>query len=104
MSHLAINVLWLTSLILPALLFLTMNHFKSRIVTTIRALLSIAGGWLFMFAYAIAAQSLSSDLLVPVNGAALAFALTFGWVLPAVIVAVCWLVAYFVRSHLAHND
>jgi hypothetical protein len=104
MSHLAINVLWLTSLILPALLFLTKNNFKSRIVTTLRALLSIAGGWLFMFAYAIAAQSLSADLSEPVSGAALVFAATFGWILSAVIVAVCWLIAYFVRIHLAHND
>lgn len=69
----------------------------------IRALLAIAGGWVFMVAYTTVAQIMSSVNVEPTNGAAMAFASTFGWVLPTVIVVFTWVAVYFIGSKRFHN-
>jgi hypothetical protein len=93
MNDFATYILWLSGLILPALIFFVGGVPRTILATCIRALLAIGGGWLFMIAYAHAAQFLSQK---PVNGAALAFVRVCGWALPAGIVAVCLVVRWFV--------
>lgn len=91
MEDFAVMVLWITSLLLPALIFLAADRFKSLLATATVALIAIGIGWAFMLAYAVAAQCITANGPAQVNGAALAFADVFGWVLPAVVVVVTWL-------------
>jgi len=98
MNDFAIHILWLTGLILPALIFFVGGVPRSILATGIRALLAIGGGWLFMIAYAQAAQFLSQK---PINGAALAFVSVCGWALPAGIVAACLFVRWFVLHRVS---
>jgi hypothetical protein len=104
MEDFAVNVLWMTSLALPGLLFAAANRFKSRLATAVVALLAIGAGWTFMLAYAVAAQSLTSKDPTQVNGAALAFAATFGWVLPAAIVIGTWIFCGYVTRRMGPNN
>ena len=88
MEHLAANMLWVTGLVLPLLLFFVGNKFRTTAITSVRALLAIAGGWAFLLAYCIVAGD-------PENGAALAFASVLGWVYPAIIVGFFWFCRWF---------
>ena len=99
MENFASTTLWLTSLVLPALLFLVANSFKRTWHTLIRAAIAIGCGWAFVFSYAIAANTINLSLarteakllmLSDADGAPLAFAATLGWVLPAVLVFATW--------------
>jgi len=91
MVRFAIDILWLSSLLLPALSFLIWNNFDKHFKVFIRALIAVGIGWLHMYGYAVAAQYISGEMI---NGSALAFAAIFGWVLPAIVVGVCWLIHY----------
>jgi len=93
MNDFAIHILWLAGLVLPALIFFVGGVPRTILATGIRTVFAIGGGWLFMIAYAQAAQFLSQK---PINGAALAFASVCGWILPAGIVAVCLVSRWFV--------
>jgi len=99
MESFAINSFWLATLALPSLLFLLANDFKSNLVTGLRALLAVCGGWALWIAYAYVSQTVSSRAPEQINGAALAFSAVFGWVLPAVVVAATWLIGRFVSRH-----
>ncbi len=95
MEEYAINILWITSLAIPGLVFLIANNFNRFSVTLFRAVLAVGAGWAVQFAYGIAAQHLSGE---PINGAAIAFVSVFGWVLPTIIVGLCWLIHWFAVS------
>lgn len=84
------TVLWLTSLVLPALIFLAIDRLRSRAFTAAGALIAIGIGWMFVHAYAISAQALAGNEPHEVNGAALAFSSVFGWVLPMIAVLIAW--------------
>lgn len=103
MEDFAVDVLWVTSLALPGLLFAVANRFKSRLATAVVALLATGAGWAFALAYTIAAQSLTAKDPAQVNGAALAFAATFGWILPAVIVMGTWVVCRYLAHRIGPN-
>jgi hypothetical protein len=100
MNESATTVLWLTSLILPALIFYAGGIARSIYATSIRALLAIGCGWIFMVAYAQAAQFLSQK---PINGAALAFASVFGWVLPTAVVGCCLFIRWIIVRRYQHK-
>src|SRR5689334_25353787 len=100
MEHFASTTLWIVSLALPYLVFVVANRFGKPIVTAVRAVVAIAIGWAFMVAYAVAAGSLSlvaassEQARLSINdtdGSKIAFAITFGWLLPALIVCGSWL-------------
>ncbi len=93
MNEFATTVLWLTTLILPALIFYAGGISRSIYATLIRALVAIGCGWIFMIAYTQAAQFLSEK---PINGAALAFAGVFGWILPVLIVGCCLFIRWVI--------
>ena len=103
MANFSITVLWITSLVMPCLLFVSGNRFRSLWLTLARAVIAILLGWAVVVAYANAAQALTTGP-AEVNGAALALASIFGWVLPAMIVAVTWLVAAIVKRRLGPNN
>lgn len=97
MNELATTVLWLTSLVLPGLIFFAGGISQSILAAVVRAILAIGFGWLFIVAYAQAAQFLSQQ---PINGAALAFASVLGWILPSAIVGACLFIRWIiVRRH-----
>jgi len=100
-DHAALTTLWVTSLVLPYLLFAIHNSFRGTWGTFFRALLAVGAGWLFMIAYANAAGAISLALastsaevaaLHNGDGAKLAFAAALGWVLPTIIVGASWIV------------
>jgi|tagenome__1003787_1003787.scaffolds.fasta_scaffold20846758_1 hypothetical protein len=81
----------MVSLVLPYLVFAIANRFRKPIVTAARAIVAIAIGWAFMVAYAVAAESLSLAAasseearlsIYDGDGSKVAFAITFGWLLP----------------------
>ncbi|MEB1611715.1 hypothetical protein VDQ74_17785 [Xanthomonas campestris pv. campestris] len=86
MQNVVINVLWVTSSVLPGGLFVMADRFQGRLATSAVAFLTTCIGWAVVTLYAVAAQSLTKDP-EDVNVAALAFAATVGWMLPAVVVA-----------------
>ena len=97
----ALTTLWLTSWVLPYLVFAIHNSYRARWVTFFRALLAVGVGWLFMIAYATAAGAINLALastsaevaaLQNGDGAKLAFAAGLGWVLPTIIVGISWIV------------
>jgi|GEM_PF-6096480 len=100
MEKLATNVLWIVSLIFPALLFLIANKFKRLSITFIRALIAIGLGWLVQLSYSLAAQHMSGQ---EINGAALSFVSIFGWVIPVFIVLLCWLIHWLFISKRDKN-
>lgn len=104
MEDFAVNVLWVASLALPGLLFVVANRFKSRLATLIVVLLTIGADWIFALAYAVAAQSLTTKDPAQANGAALAFAATFGWVLPSVIVMGTWIICRYLRGRMSPKN
>ena len=93
MNELATTVLWLTSLILPALIFFAGGISHTIRATFIRCFLATGFGWLFLVAYAHAARSLSQQ---PADGPAMACISVLGWILPAFIVSVCLLVRWLI--------
>ncbi|WAH64315.1 hypothetical protein [Xanthomonas hortorum] len=96
MQDVVINVLWVTRLVLPGVLFVMADRFQGRLATAAVAFLTTCIGWAVVTLYAVSAQSLTKDP-EDVNGAALVFAATFGWVLPAIVVACTWAVRRYKR-------
>jgi len=95
----ASTVIWLTSFLVPYLLFIVNNHFRSFLITMFRAVTAIGFGWLYIIAYAISANAMSVALLSSHNkanstiegdGAALSFSVIFGWVTPTLVVCIAW--------------
>jgi len=88
----AINILWISSFLLPYLLFSINNKFKNKFIITVRAILAILGGWIYMIAYAIGADAINKITLINNNqsiiasDASFAFAFSLGWILPTVII------------------
>jgi len=103
MEKFAISVLWLTTLALPVIVFLLFRP-RSRLHGFFTALIAIAMGWSFNVAYAIAAQAITANEAPDVNGAALAFAALFGWVIPAVLVMLTWLAWSLVIRRMRPNS
>ncbi len=92
----AINVLWITSLMLPYLLFTVHNKFHNKFYTFLRAMLAIILGWIYVIAYSIGANAIKQVVLVQNNkaiitsDASFAFAFSMGWILPTIIVVCVW--------------
>jgi hypothetical protein len=100
MNELATTVLLVTALILPALIFFAGGISRSILGTSIRTLLSIGCGWIFMIAYADAAPFLS---LEPIRADILDFPSYFGWVLPAATVGCCLLIRCIIFRRRLHK-
>ena len=112
MEQFASTTLWIASLALPYLVFAVGNSFRKPIVTAVRAIVAIAIGWAFMVAYAVAAGSLSFAAapseqarlsIYDADGSKVAFAITFGWLLPALVVCASWLLHRYVFRRYARS-
>ena len=97
----SLTTLWITSLVLPYLVFAIHNSFRRRWLTFFRALIAVGVGWLFLIAYATAADAINRVLastpaeieaLNNGDGAKFAFAAVLGWVLPTIIVGASWVI------------
>lgn len=101
-SHqIVLKVLWLTALGVPYLLFVVHNSFRSIWVTGCRAILAVLAGWMLLFSYAIASDAIlrrvattpeQIDALNSGDGAKFAFAFLLGWIPPALVVGITWIV------------
>ncbi len=95
----AVTILWVTSWVLPYLVFAIHNSFRRRWLTLLRAIIAVGIGWLFLIAYITASDAINRALaptpaefeaLNNGDGAKFAFAAVLGWVLPALIVGASW--------------
>lgn len=94
----ATTLLWLSSLVLPVLLFLAANRFRNTRTSLIWMSVSVAVGWLLKIAYAVAAHAMALAFASPEHypavfahdGAPHAFAVLFGWVPVTIITALVW--------------
>lgn len=92
------TVLWLSSLAVPALVFITVEAKAPLRARLSAAALAIAAGWCLDVAYAVAAKAIALSLatheqqlaIFDRDGAPLAFAATLGWVPALVLVACIW--------------
>ena len=100
-DRISLVTLWVTSLVLPYLVFAIHNSFRRRWITFFRALISVGVGWLFEIAYVTAADAINRALAsIPAeiealnngDGAKFAFAAVLGWVLPTIIVGASWVI------------
>lgn len=101
MQHFAITTIWLSTIVLPCLLFLVANSFSRTSVTLARAFVAVLAGWALVAAYGIAAHAINLsasrtdaelEALYSGDGAALAFSAMFGWVGPLLVVCITWAV------------
>lgn len=101
MDDLALRILWITSLTLPALVFFA---FRSHRWSTdvIAAAVGVVSGWLLNIAYVVAAQAITIRDPSEVNGAASAFGLVLGWVLPSILVILTWIARYVITRRTGH--
>lgn len=106
----SLTTLWVTSLGLPYLVFAIHNSFRRKWLTFFRALVAVGVGWLFLIAYATAADAINRALastpaeieaLNNGDGAKLAFATVLGWVLPTIIVGASWVIHGLVLPRIA---
>lgn len=82
------NVLLVIAIVLPVALF-WLFKMRSRLNGLVAAAIAVAAGWALNFAWASIAHE-SPDI-----------ALRFGWICPAVLVALTWLVLCFKRRRAA---
>ena len=104
MKEYALNVLWITALLLPVVVFLAGPKLSLNRSTFIRALLAIGCGWIFWIAYTIAAQTITSGMVM--NGASYSFSIMFGWFLPTIDVTLTWAVYWYflLRQHVGKSN
>jgi hypothetical protein len=100
MEQVALNTLWLAGLLLPYFVVVVRNSFQSNVQTSVRIVVAIGAGWGLLLGYAFAADAVNRslattqeqiDALNNGDGAKFAFAFILGWVLPAIIASVAWL-------------
>jgi hypothetical protein len=91
MEKLAAPTLLLMALALPIVLFWQLRS-RSRLHGLVAASIAIATGWALNVAWAFLSQGASSD---PAQGDTLSIAARFGWLCPAVLVLLTWLVWRF---------
>ena len=105
----ASTVIWMSSFLLPYLLFVASNHFGRPVITLLRAAIAIGLGWLLTVAYAIAANAMTIATLnysqqsinvVAGDGASLSFSVLFGWFLPLIVVCLAWIIHAWVLPRL----
>lgn len=106
----SLTTLWVTSLVLPYLVFAIHNSFRRKWLTFFRALVAVGAGWLFLIAYVMAADAINRALastqaeieaLNNGDGAQFAFAAVLGWVLPTIIVGASWVIHGLVLPKIA---
>lgn len=109
----SLTILLVIGLLLPYLIFVVHNSFSVWWLTSIRALVAIGAGWMFWLAYVFSADSINRvvatseheiEALNNGDGAKFAFALLFGWVVPAVIVAGSWAFQVWVVPRLKRGE
>ena len=91
MESLAVNLLLLTALALPVVLFWLLRS-RSRVSGLVAAAIAIAAGWALNLAYAFVVQNAVPTDPAQLDGDTLAIAAAFGWVCPSVLVLLTWLV------------
>lgn len=98
-EELSITTLQLTGLVLPYLVFIVHNPLKRWWLSAVRGLIAVGAGWLFWLSFVFAADALNRSAATSEqeigslnngDGAKFAFALVFGWVVPAFTVALSW--------------
>jgi hypothetical protein len=94
----ALLLVWLAALVVPYLVLLAANDFRSTKATLLRAAIAIGSGWILTIAYLAVAQAMVVANATPEelfafynrDGAPVAFASVFGWIPAAVIIAIAW--------------
>jgi len=88
MNSFAAAALLVTALVLPVVLFWLLRS-RARLNGLVAAAIAVAAGWALNFAWASIAHEST------------AIAARFGWVCPAVLVLITWLVLQFVKRRAA---
>jgi hypothetical protein len=99
MAKFTINVLWITSLVLPLVVFLLVNARASLWAKLTIAAVAVGAGWCLTVAYTVAAGAITLSLsgldeqrtILDHDGAPHAFAATLGWVPALIVVGAAWL-------------
>jgi hypothetical protein len=94
----ALFIVWLASLVLPYLVLLAANDFRSTKGSLLRAVIALGLGWVATMAYLAVAQAMVTANATPEellalysrDGAPGASASVFGWIPAAVIIAIAW--------------
>lgn len=94
MGKFAANVLLLTALALPILLFWQVGA-HSALSPVVAAAIAVAAGWALNVAWAFAANKAIVQDASQGNAGNLKIALAFGWACPVVLVLLTWLVLRF---------
>ena len=103
----AVTILWLVILVLPYFLFVFKNDFSSKKITFIRALISIFIGWGYVLSYTLASHAIyfmssynetGAISYAGNDGASLAFVSVFGWIIPAIVVSIAWILHAFFKK------
>lgn len=78
MERESLAVLWIATLALPCLIFVTGSRLRYRWAKLALAFTAALAGWVLTFAYTTVAQAVTAPSPAELNGAALAFAALFG--------------------------
>lgn len=90
MENFAATLVLILALVLPVVLFLLLR--RTRLNGLVSAAIAIAAGWALNIAYFSLAPDTTAVNASQVNADNLAIAVSFGWVCPAVLVFLTWLV------------
>ena len=91
MEKFAVTALLLAGLALPVVLFWLLRS-RSGWNSLVAAAIAVATGWALNVAWAFASQGSAGNDPTQGKGDTLSLALYFGWVCPAVLVLLTWLV------------
>jgi hypothetical protein len=96
MKKFTINLLLLTALVLPVVLFWLLTRLDPNALTA--AVIAVAAGWALNVAWAFAAGKATPTHPSQETSNFLSIAARFGWVCPSVLVLLTWLVLRFISG------
>ncbi len=109
-NDVARTCIFAAAILLPYLVFVVANEFRSIPVTLVRALVAIAVGWAMFIAFVLASQAFSISTASPEelikiydgDGAPRAFAAVVGWLPAAVVVLAAWPIHAWLNCRRRH--
>jgi hypothetical protein len=90
MGKFSVNVILVTALVLPVVLFWQLDSHSSLSVPTAAAI-AVAVGWALNVTWAFAALKAATRGLPQDDGGTMKIAAAFGWFCPVILVALTWL-------------
>jgi len=100
MKNIATTALLLTSLALPIALF-SLLWSRFHLNGLVAAAIAVAIGWGLNVAWAFAAQGTTTQDPSQANAGTQSIATRFGWLCPAVLVVLAWIIWHFVTHRTA---